>query len=397
MLLFTVDFPDGHSEFSFLKEEIGILAKNYQSIKIFPLHPKENRLLELPQNVEVHTINFERKVSLEWHEQIRVIGLSVGELMTGRLWSFKKLIRTYSQIKSILRKAKLLKEYFISERISSNCVYYSYWCDEWVNILMLARFNSGSIKISRCHGFDLYEERHDNSYILFRKKQIEYLDRLVAISEHGKNYLDNKYPKLSGKFFSSKLGIPNPKNIKYYSGKKEFLIVSCSSFAKVKRVDLIFDLLSSIDLPIQWNHLGGNPDEISILKDRIKLSKSKLKVNLHGYLKNDNVVSFYKNNFVDAFINLSYSEGIPVSMMEAIGNGIPVIATCVGGVPEIVNKKTGLLISRDFEIEESSKQIKNWLCSFVREDANRDGVRQFWLENFSAERNFNTFVNLLKD
>ena len=49
-------------------------------------------------------------------------------------------------------------------------------------------------------------------------------------------------------------------------------------------------------------------------------------------------------NDFDLFVNMSLSEGIPVSIMEAISFGIPIIATNVGGNAEIVNDETGVLI-----------------------------------------------------
>ena len=47
------------------------------------------------------------------------------------------------------------------------------------------------------------------------------------------------------------------------------------------------------------------------------------------------------------FINLSSSEGIPVSIMEAQSFGIPVIATNVGGSGEIVVSETGVLVDEN--------------------------------------------------
>lgn len=47
----------------------------------------------------------------------------------------------------------------------------------------------------------------------------------------------------------------------------------------------------------------------------------------------------------DIFLLPSESEGLPLSIMEAMNNGLPVIATNVGGVDELVeDQKTGLLI-----------------------------------------------------
>jgi len=46
----------------------------------------------------------------------------------------------------------------------------------------------------------------------------------------------------------------------------------------------------------------------------------------------------------DAFLLTSVSEGIPVTILEAMAAGVPVVSTAVGGVPELIEHgKTGLL------------------------------------------------------
>ncbi len=46
----------------------------------------------------------------------------------------------------------------------------------------------------------------------------------------------------------------------------------------------------------------------------------------------------------DVFCLPSLTEGIPVSIMEAMASGVPVIATAVGGIPELVDQRSGMLI-----------------------------------------------------
>jgi glycosyltransferase involved in cell wall biosynthesis len=46
----------------------------------------------------------------------------------------------------------------------------------------------------------------------------------------------------------------------------------------------------------------------------------------------------------DVFVLASDHEGLPVTVMEALTLGVPVVATAVGGLPEIVGPETGILV-----------------------------------------------------
>jgi glycosyltransferase involved in cell wall biosynthesis len=63
-----------------------------------------------------------------------------------------------------------------------------------------------------------------------------------------------------------------------------------------------------------------------------------------GHLPNDQLLSLYEAGAVDVFVLASSFEGIPVALMEAMSYGVPVIATNVGGVPELCGGDCGVLI-----------------------------------------------------
>jgi glycosyltransferase involved in cell wall biosynthesis len=65
-------------------------------------------------------------------------------------------------------------------------------------------------------------------------------------------------------------------------------------------------------------------------------------VSFVGHQKN--VIPYFEK--MDVFVLPSLSEGMPLVILESMAMNVPVIATSVGGIPEIVkNNKTGLLVA----------------------------------------------------
>jgi glycosyltransferase involved in cell wall biosynthesis len=64
-------------------------------------------------------------------------------------------------------------------------------------------------------------------------------------------------------------------------------------------------------------------------------------------------------SITDLFVNPSYSEGLPTSVLEAAAMGIPIIATDVGGTKEIIDKESGILVApgKTKEIERSLEYL----------------------------------------
>ena len=152
--------------------------------------------------------------------------------------------------------------------------------------------------------------------------------------------------------------------------------------------------MAQIKFSLHWIHIGSDGDEIEIVKEAVKKLPSNITVEFKGQLSQEKVFDFYKNNYVDLFINTSKSEGLPVSLMEAISFGIPIMAPNVGGIKEIVTKETGILFEPNKEIE----QLANYIVELNNKKRifNRDVIRKFWEENYSAEINYRQFLKLIE-
>lgn len=96
-------------------------------------------------------------------------------------------------------------------------------------------------------------------------------------------------------------------------------------------------------------------------------------------------VSQYLNK-MDLFVLSSRTEGFPIALLEAMTMGLPVVATNVGGIPElVVNNETGILV-RPSHPEELSKAILGLLSG---PEKMRTIAEKGWervLSSFSAEQ-----------
>lgn len=67
-------------------------------------------------------------------------------------------------------------------------------------------------------------------------------------------------------------------------------------------------------------------------------------VEVNGWVNHDEVNKLYEN--ADALVLPSHAEGLPMSVLEAIGKGMPVVSTNVGGIPEaVIDGDNGYIIS----------------------------------------------------
>ncbi len=69
-----------------------------------------------------------------------------------------------------------------------------------------------------------------------------------------------------------------------------------------------------------------------------------------GQIKNEKLIELYKNKTVDVVVLPSINtsdgeyEGVPVSLMEAMSYGVPVISTETGGIPELLENGGGIMV-----------------------------------------------------
>jgi glycosyltransferase involved in cell wall biosynthesis len=280
---------------------------------------------------------------------------------------------------------------------------YSYWLDVSSLGLVLVKKRTQDVSIvSRAHRFDLYEEARDPPYLPMQPFILSRLDVVFPISEHGRAYLLLQNPSLAPRCEVARLGVVDPGIRCAASGDSELRIVSCSLLKPVKRVDRLIDGIREVarfhpEIAIKWYHMGDGSLRSELERRASDRLPATVSWTFAGQISNEEVIAYYRTHPVDVFVNVSESEGIPVSIMEALSYGIPVIAPRVGGIPEAVNDANGVLLSHN----PSPAEIGEALASFVEQgavtiDQRRERSKDMWRRHFNADVNYVGFARRIR-
>ena len=405
LILLCDNYPLSAGEF-FIDDEMRVIAPRFDKVILYTASSKSDENLNrfIPDNAEV--VRFSRQ-KLEAGKVksffrifkpmfIRELAFAVHKLPMKYWVSAFKIM--YVDIHRATSLKNELQQFCDRSHLNvSNCVFYSYWHDYKALAMAMLRKSSGCICVARAHGWDNFADRHNPPYLPFKEYMIRNLSQTFTISQKGKESFETYLKKiLDDKVTVSRLGKFNERMPLFTKQDKRILICSCSNLILLKQINRIIEVISQLEINnLRWIHFGNGP-----LRAELEAMAKKMLPNVNyefrGIVPNNEILDFYASQYVDLFINLSSSEGIPVSIMEALSAGIPVVATKVGGTAEAVNSTNGFLVSAEFNTDEVVQIIINYLNSdSVQQQQYRKNAYDFWKENFEAGKNYEEFSCLM--
>lgn len=404
IILFTRYYPYSLSSEDFISNELEAVSGEYD-ITLVPFSKTPNQKRDIPQNVRVNDVCCNMPL-------LHKIAIAISILFSARFWTFI-LSKDFLQCKTLSRMiyyCKIIYGAFVVKWIvknqkidySSQSIFYSYWLTYApLGLAMLKQ--EGIIQnkiIARTHGYEIYEKGSykPESYPHFPARMFTYkwIDNVYSISKKGVKILTSNYPYIAHKFKLSHLGV-NPIITKHCENKKLITIISCSYLYELKRVPLIFQSLNNYckkhqSFEINWYHIGSSRFDqglgLAKLKEETKTAVDNLRVFLLGEMSNQDVIKFYQQNSADVFINLSTTEGIPVSIMEAESAGLAILATDVGSNNEIVNDNVGVLLDVNFTQEDFDNALNKIISN--RQCMSENAIKNF-IKEWDADTNYNNF------
>jgi glycosyltransferase involved in cell wall biosynthesis len=397
IIIFTDNYPFGKSE-PFLDPELQFINLSFDKVSVFPFEEgKDKNIRETPRKIEIvkpafNEVKNKTRLLIKGVFNTSIFLKLLKEGIKSRVWlsatKFRIWATHFLMIRSLLSE---IKQRDLNNFFNQFDALYFYWGLRWSQIIPFLPQSIKAKVIIRFHGSDLYEYAN-NYYIPWRYQQLSRINKAIVISERGKKYIEDHYPFLKDKTIVSRIGTKDY-GLNPYLKSKVLHIVSCSNLVQVKRVALIAKTLGLLKIPASWVHFGDGP-EINVILTFIKQLPRHIKGELKGAIGHDDLMTYFRTNPIDLFINTSSSEGVPVSVMEAMSFGIPVIATNVGGTSEIVSDKTGLLIDSDFSPEELAVKIVELTQRNDFMDI-RSASRKEWEKKSMADKVYPEFINQL--
>lgn len=391
LYLITKTFPHEGGETAFLSPEFPYLAENF-----------DVTVVTTEQTADVKQMESEINIT----PQIALLGKVSGLLRflgNADAWrEFADIMRSgHDRLAQICRGLmfgtaaenfyrRLRKETGMCR--DTDAIYYFYWADYKCFGLTMHRREYPHIHIvARTHGYELYDERELYGRQFFKPQMDRELDRLVFVSEYGKNYYLHRYHKKDdAKYPLHRLGIKKHADKAPWSARdKEFVLVSCSNVVDIKRIDLIIDGLALVEEPVRWIHIGDG-----ILRNTLQAKakevlgrRKNITYEWKGSMPNQAVMEFYRQQPVHCFITTTSTEGgNPVSIQEALSYGIPVIGTNVSDISFMV-EGNGILLSENPDSQEVAGAISR-MCRMEEKAYSewREKAYQKYLNSYDADK-----------
>lgn len=292
--------------------------------------------------------------------------------------------------KSIIKNVCILKKY-----IKENNINIIHCHGAPSNIIGLILKKICDVKfVSTVHSDLMYEfeGKKKQVYAKVEKLTLRYADFIIAVSENLRGKLVSRYGKEDERIKIIYNGIAINNNISTEKTNDEkFKFIFVGRLVEIKNVELLLNGLCYIKNQRRsfiCNIIGEGEDREKLENMSNALGLSNM-VKFLGY-RND-TEELMKNS--DALLLTSKMEGIPITIIEAFANKLPVVSTAVGGVLEmIVNGETGLLF--DLEDEQKFNEI---LLDLVDDkyDLNKLGENSY--QEYLLKWNQKTLINEYKN
>jgi len=249
--------------------------------------------------------------------------------------------------------------------------------------------------IFTAHGWAFNEDRPNwqiDLIKLFSKLTALFYDKIICVSEHDRKTALKNSIAPADKLITIHNGIdaesisflPREEAQKKLLGKASpFVVGTIAEWTKNKGLLYLLEAAKTIPADFILIGSGENPD----------------KEKLERYIKRHNLKNIYLREWInnaasylkafDIFVLPSIKEGLPYTILETMTAEVPIIATKVGGIPEMIKNNTGILIQskNSQQLAELINYLKDnpKIVRTITQKAKKRILKKFGLEKMLKE------------
>ncbi len=247
------------------------------------------------------------------------------------------------------------------------------------------------------HGSDLHKERR------MLDKKISASAFAAAISSYNRRIMIEECQGGCGeKIHVVHCGV-EPEVFSYspHRDNTTFQILCVGSFEEVKGHRYLVDACKSLaerGYDFECHFIGEGPQRLLIEK-QIAESGIAPRFHVHGGLPRDRVLQFLHQVDVKVLASVKTAEGkregIPVVLMEAMACGVPVVASRISGIPELVEDGVSGLLSPPGDSAALSERLQQLYCDIDLRHRLAENARRKIESDFNLELNARRLLGLI--
>lgn len=235
--------------------------------------------------------------------------------------------------------------------------------------------------IYHIHG-GAYHKFYESSNKLIKlliRNMLENTDAIICLSQYWEEYFSNTFKIKYISILNNAIEYPLEKDL-----KDDYEIIKLIYLGKISKSKGIFDLIEVIKDNKEYLEnkinltIAGDEETPTLSKLLIKYKIDHI-VNYTGWIQGEEKIKLLIDN--DISILPSYHEGLPITLLEAMSYKMPIIATAVGGIPEILKDNyNGITISPG-----DKKDIFNSIDYFIK---NKSNIVEYGNNSFNTVTNY---------
>jgi len=170
----------------------------------------------------------------------------------------------------------------------------------------------------------------------------------------------------------------------------DFVLGFVGRLSEEKGVKYLIEAMALIKhegLPVKLLVIGEGPEEESLLElvERLNIGDDVFFVGFQNEME-----KWYPE--IDVFVLPSLTEGTPMSLLEAMAAGVPVVASDVGGVPDIIQTSVnGMLVK-----PEKPEELKGAIVSLFKDAALRERIAEWGLQTLRSRYSISSWIERLE-